>query len=350
MNLNEIMILISVLILIIFILFIDLGLFNRKSHVLKFKEAIIWSIIWISLGVMFYLALLARGELLHGINNQEQLKEFILKYHNNLNPDKLSFEENINLYRHNLALEFITAYFIEYSLSADNLFVILMIFLSFGLREKFYKRILFWGILGAIVTRFIFIFISSALIQNFEWIMYIFGSLLLFTGGKMLLTKKRDESVNINNHVIVKLSSKIFNTFPRMIGQRFYVFKKGKFMFTPLIVVLLVVEFSDIVFAVDSVPAVFAATRDPIIVFFSNVFAIIGLRSLFFVIVNALNKFRYLNKGISILLIFVGFKMLAGKLFDNAGFSNGFTLLIIFIILAVTIILSILKKQDSKIS
>ena len=158
----------------------------------------------------------------------------------------------------------------------------------------------------------------------------------------MLFTKNKKEKIDTQNHPIVKISTRLFNVIPRLVGQRFYVFKKGKFLFTPLMVILLVVEFTDIVFAVDSVPAVFAVTQDLLIVFFSNIFAILGLRSLFFIFANAMNKFKYLNIGIAILLVFVGFKMLAKDFLERHGFTVAYSLYIIFIILLLSILTSLL--------
>jgi tellurite resistance protein TerC len=342
----EIISFIFFLIFIIGFLFIDLGILNRKSHEISFKQAFLWTLIWVSLSLGLYLLILTKGELLHGITTNDKLMEITQKYHNHLKFENNNFDSNIDIYRKNLALEYITGYLIEYSLSTDNVFVILLIFISFGLKEKFYRRVLFWGIIGAIVMRFIFIFITSALIMSFSWILYLFGAFLLYTGIRMFISKEKDEKIDTHHHPIVKLTARFLRVIPRMVGQRFYIYKNRKLMFTPLLVVLLVVEFSDVVFAVDSVPAVFSVTNDPFIVFFSNVFAILGLRSLFFLVAKAMNRFRYLKKGISSLLVFVGLKMLIPHEYLTAiNYKTSYFLIIIILILGITIIASLLKPR-----
>lgn len=333
------------LVFIFSILLIDLGIFDKRGHVLSLKEATSWTILWVSLAIGFYFVLVYKGDILHNIEDNDKLGIVINKYHPSLASkiEGKSLEEAINIYNKNLALEYISGYLIEYSLSADNIFVIIMIFMSFGISPKYQKRVLLWGIIGAVVMRFIFIFVVSALIQEFFWILYVFGGFLIITGIKMFMNRNKTERIDTHKHPVVKFMSKFFRIYPRLVGQRFYIVRNKKLMFTPLFVVLLVIEFSDVIFAVDSVPAVFAVTRDPYIVFFSNVFAILGLRSLFFLISNLMNKFRYLKVGLSALLVFVGMKMIFHHLLDDIGFTTSHSLFIILGILATSIIWSLLS-------
>lgn len=339
---NEVIFFITFLIFIFIVLFIDLGIFDKHSHKISLKEALVWTIIWVSLSFAFYFFLRIKGNLLHGIDSLEELNVKIKENSHLINISGLSLDEAIKVYNKNLSLEYITGYLIEYTLSIDNIFVILMIFISFNVNEKHYKRVLFWGILGAIIFRFIFIFISSALIHKFDWMFYVFGAILLFSGIKMFLERNKQEKVNVQNHPVVKFTSKYFNIFPRFVGEHFFIKKGKKIMLTPLALVLIIIEFSDVIFAVDSVPAIFSVTKDPYIVFFSNIFAILGLRSLFFLIVHVINLFRFLKIGISFLLIFIGFKLIFHSWLKTIGFSTEYSLYIVSTILFGSIILSII--------
>jgi tellurite resistance protein TerC len=285
----------------------------------------------------------------HGIYDYDKLIKVASKYNVHLRFDNLSFNEALILYRSNQALEFITGYLVEYALSVDNIFVMMLIFSSFGVREKYYKKVLFWGILGAIVMRFAFIFSGSALISRFEWILLLFGVLLVYTGGKMFFSKEEDESIDPDKHPVVRFATKYFPVFPKYVKDYFLVRKKGKLMITPLFVVLLIVEFTDLIFAIDSVPAVFAVTKDPYIVFFSNIFAILGLRSMFFFLANVLPLFHYLKTGLAFLLIFIGLKMLLHDWLNNIGFTTAHSLFIIVGILGSSIIGSLLFPPKHKI-
>ena len=185
MNTQEIVILFCFLILITFILIVDLGVFHKKNHEVSFKEALGFTTLWVTLALIFWGLIYFHGDWIHGLENFEDLKNLVNKYGHPIKLVENDFEKSLSIYRQNLGLEFITGYIIEYSLSVDNIFVILMIFYSFGVKKIYYHRVLFWGILGAIIMRFLFIFISSALIQQFAWILYLFGALLVFTGIKM---------------------------------------------------------------------------------------------------------------------------------------------------------------------
>lgn len=348
MTTNELTFFTSFLIFILALLFFDLGLFNRKSHSLKFKEAVIWTIIWVCFALGFYVFLRFFGDEIHGIKNIEELKQITQSYQHSINIDNLNFNDAISIYNNNLSLEFITGYLIEYALSIDNIFVIIMIFISFGVESKYYKRVLFWGIFGAIIMRFIFIFVSSALINQFAWILYVFGALLVFTGIKMFIDRNKKSEVNTEKHPVVRFASKYFNVSKQFDGHKFFTKIDGKKVVTPLFIVLLVVEFSDVIFAVDSVPAIFSITKDPYIVFFSNIFAIIGLRSLFFLIINIIDKFRFLKIGLSVLLVFIGAKMFVHSYLKLIGFTTAHSLIVVLLILSTSIILSVVIPVKNK--
>jgi tellurite resistance protein TerC len=346
---NEIIIFCSFLIFIFLMLGIDLGVFNKRSHALSFREAIIWTTIWVGISVLFWLVIRFFGHELHGLDSLDKIQGNIDKYHHAISIANLTLDDAIQLYNRNLSLEYLTGYLIEYSLSVDNIFVIILIFLSFGIQSRYFKKVLFWGILGAIIMRFIFIFAASALIQRFAWFLYLFGILLVFLGIKMaweFFTSKHEETIDTKKHVVVRLVSKFFSVSHEDHGSRFWIVEKGKFFITPLFIVLIVIEFSDVLFAVDSVPAVFSVTRDPFIVFFSNIFAILGLRSLFFLVMNVMGYFRFLKLGLGILLAFVGVKMLVHIPLSARG-SFG----VIVGILAFFIILSLIfPEKNSKVA
>ncbi len=348
MHSSELIFFLAFLGLILLILFLDLGVFDKHSHKVKFQEAITWTVVWVSLALGFFFFLRFEGHLLHGIDSIELLKQKIATNSHPIKIDGLNFEKALSLYDANLSLEFITGYIIEYTLSIDNIFVIFMIFFSFNVKEIHYKRVLFWGILGAIVFRFIFIFLSSALIHKFSWMFYIFGAILLYSGIKMFMNRNKEEKVDAQHHPVVKFASKYFKLFPRFVGENFFVKKNKRLYITPLFLVLLIVEFSDIIFAVDSVPAIFSVTKDAYIVFFSNIFAILGLRSLFFLIVHIINIFRFLKIGISLLLVFIGFKLIFHTWLKDVGFTTQHSLYIVLGILIGSILVSIAfpaKKQ-----
>ncbi len=322
-------------------LFIDIGIFNKEAKEVGFKNALYWTIGWISLSLIFWGVIYLFGDHIHGIEegNIGQLKDIIARYNHPINTDTTDFYYLLGKYKQNLGLEYITGYLIEYALSIDNIFVMVMIFYSFNLDKKYYHKVLFWGILGAIVMRFMFIFISSALIQQFTWILYGFGLLLIFTGFKMFIDRNKDEKIDTSEHKIVRLASKVFRVDEHYNGPNFIIRKDGKLYVTTLFVILLVIEFTDVIFAVDSVPAIFSITQDPYIVYFSNIFAIIGLRSLFFLIQNIIEKFRFLKIGLSVLLIFIGLKML---IHDYYKIETMHSLLGVVSIIGISIILSIL--------
>lgn len=338
---------------ILFVLFLDLLVIGRKSHELSFRESLVWSIVWISLGLLFFVFLWFFGHIIHGVDNPEQYTHIIDLHSHPLpayDPQK-GIEYFITLYNHNLAFEYLTGYVLEKSLSVDNIFVIILIFSSFGIELKYYKKVLFWGIIGAIVLRFLFIFVTGALIHEFDWILYIFGAFLVFSGAKIMLSGVKEEKIDNEKHPVVKLASRFFRVTPRHHGN-FFERIGGKLFITPLFIVLLMVEFSDVVFAVDSIPAIFSVTIDPYIVFFSNIFAILGLRSLFFLVIKVIKIFRFLSYAISFLLVFIGVKIFLHSYIYEWGFTTKHSLIIVFSIIALGIILSVIipEKKNKKIS
>jgi tellurite resistance protein TerC len=282
---------------------LDLGVFHRKAHTVSIKESTTWSVIWVSLAMIFNLGVyLAWG--------QEK------------------------------ALEFLTGYVIEKSLSVDNLFVFLMIFQYFATPAEYQHRILFWGILGALVLRAIFIAAGAALISNFHWMIYVFGAFLVFTGIKMYL--QGDEKLEPEKNPVVRLFERCMPISKRYHGQKFFIREGGKIHATLLMIVLIVIETTDVIFAVDSIPAIFAITQDPFIVYTSNVFAILGLRALYFMLAGAMEMFTYLKLGLSFVLAFVGAKMM---LVDVYKIPIGVSLSVIGGVLALSVIASLAMQQ-----
>lgn len=329
---------------------LDLGVFGKKNEIVSLKQAGVMSVIWVSFALLFYSLIYNYGHLLHGITTFEQLELVTQNHHHQIQLLPANFEGSLAIYNHNLSLEFITGYLIEYALSVDNIFVIVLIFAAYNVDKRYYHRVLFWGILGAVVMRFVFIFLGASLITQFEWILYVFGAFLLYTGVSMLVAGGGDDAIDTENHQVVKFASKYFSVHPKFEGSKFFVKIDGKKLITPLFVVLLIIEFTDLIFAVDSIPAIFAVTKDPYIVFFSNIFAILGLRSMFFLLMNIIHKFHYLKIGLAFILSFIGAKMLAEKWLHEWGFSNAMSLYIIIGILVISTVASLLfpKKQFVK--
>ena len=344
---NEYLFFGSFLLFITLMLSIDLGVFNKKDHKVSMKEAATMSFIWVSFAIGFYFILLTEGEVLHDISSFAQLEQITAQHFHNITLIPGNYAESLAHYKQNLALEFLTGYVIEYALSVDNIFVMVLIFSAFNVDEKYYHRVLFWGIVGAVIMRFIFIFLGSTLINEFGWILYIFGAFLIYTGAMMFISREDDEKIDTENHKVVRFTSKYFSVYPEYVGNKFFIKINGKRMVTPLFVVLLIVEFTDLIFAVDSIPAIFAVTKDPYIVFFSNIFAILGLRSMFFLLVNVIHKFHYLKTGLAFLLVFIGIKMLAHHWLTLWGFTTMHSLFIILGILTASVVASLVfpKKR-----
>lgn len=255
---------------------LDLGVFNRKAHVISVKEALIWSAVWISLAGLFGLGL-------------------------------LYFEGK------QIALEFFAGYLIEKSLSVDNLFVFILLFTYFRVEPMLQHKVLYWGILGALIMRAALIVVGALLIAKFHWIIYVFGAFLIFTGVKMALSKEEEDEVKEN--FVVKLFRRFFPVVHEYHGAKFFIKQNGRSFATPLFIVLIIVETTDLVFALDSIPAIFAVSQHPFIVYTSNVFAILGLRSLYFALAGVMNMFHYLKIGLAVILSFVGLKMVLSDIY-----------------------------------
>ena len=327
------------LVFIIAVLLVDLLLIGRKVHIISMREAAIWSAIWVAMGISFYFVILHFGHILHGIESLEHLHEIVGRYNPYLEFKTDTFAEMLSEYKKSQAINYISGYFIEKTLSIDNIFVMLMILQSFSVPHKDYKLVLFWGILGAIVLRFVFIFAGVAIIHRFEWVLFVFGGFLLYQGLKIFLEKEK-KGKDPKDSWLVKYVGRHINIYPDYSKDSFWFRENGKLFFTPLILVLVMIEFSDLVFAFDSIPAVFAVSMDPYIVFFSNIFAILGLRSLFFLIANIVDKFRFLKPGVAILLIFVGLKLLFHSKLSSWGFQPEYSLYFIAFVMVASILLS----------
>jgi tellurite resistance protein TerC len=291
---------------------LDLGVFNRKSHEVSLKEALVWCGVWFALAMGFY-ALIARGMLGNGLGPKE-------------------------------GLEFLTGYIVELCLSVDNVFVFIVIFQYFRVERRYQHRVLFWGILGAVIMRALFIFAGISLINAFHWVIYVFGTFLVYTGAKLAMPKD-EEGLEPEKNPAVKLARRFLPITPNYHGGSFFVRHDHRRYATPMFLVLLVVETTDVMFALDSIPAVIAITRNEFIVFASNIFAILGLRSLYFAVSGIMQLFRYLNIGLAIILVFVGLKMLASHYIDV---SIQLSLGIIGAVLAASILASVLIPQTRK--
>jgi len=336
------------LVVILAVLLFDLLVVGRPTHVVETKEALMWSSVWVSLALVFYFVLAFYGHLLHDIDTREKLLLISGKYSPDLHFISNDFHSMLREYRLNMGINYLTGFFIEQTLSIDNVFVILVLLQGFGVQLENYKKVLFWGILGAIVLRFVFIFVGSALVQKFDWILLVFGAFLVYQSIHLLVS--RDHGMkDPQTHPVVRFLSKRIRLIPYYINEKFWTWENGRLFFTPLFVVLVMIEFSDLLFAVDSIPAVFAVTRDPYIVFFSNIFAIIGLRSLFFLLAGLVEKFRFLKHGVSLLLAFVGFKLLLHSWLTEIGFKSWYSLVFIALVLILSISASLLISDPKAV-
>ncbi len=335
-------------VLIVAILLVDLLIFDRHSHEVSIKEALSWTILWIILGLGFGAFLYYHGEFIHGIHNMDDLKRVIQTYDYNVQIIPGDYQASIKLFHKEMAINYITGYLLEKTLSVDNLFVMILIFNAFNVKKIHYKRVLFWGILGAIVLRTIFIFAGAALVLKFRWILYIFGVFLIYSGIKVFF-EKGEERVEPQNHPVIRFLARHFRIFPRFVGEHFFIRRRNKALYaTPLLLVLIFIEFSDIVFAFDSIPAIFSVTLDPYVVFFSNIFAILGLRAMFFLLAKIVDKFYMLQYGVGVLLTFIGIKLLFSEKLHELGFTNIHSLIFILVVLTLSIVLSLIfPKKES---
>ncbi|MBQ9586523.1 MAG: TerC family protein [Bacteroidales bacterium] len=339
------------IVFIIIMLALDLGVFHKKDHEIGIKEAASWTGIWVFLAMLMAVLLYFHAEWVHGISDLDSLMAYASSQPQLLKAIEQAaasggYDAALSVYRSEITEQYLAGYFLEESLSIDNIFVMIMIFVSFGIEKKYYHRVLFWGILGAIVMRFIFIFAVGALVTRLSWILAIFGVILIFSGVKMF-RDKGDEKIDTEKHPAVRFASKHFRVSPTLDGHNFFTKIDGKNYITPLFLVLLVIEFSDVIFAVDSIPAVFSVTTDSYIVYFSNIFAIMGLRSLFFLLSDVTEKFWLLRYGLGALLCFIGLKMIAGEFFD-LHISTMASLGVILGILFGSILLSLAFPKKSK--
>ncbi len=303
---------------VLVMLSLDLGVFHRKSHVVKTPEALAWSAIWISLALCFSFFIYFAYE-----NHW---------FHLGSAPDAVDGAVNGG---RSAVMKYLSGYVVEKSLSVDNIFVIAMLFGFFAVPAVYQHRVLFWGILGALVMRALMILIGATLIARFNWILYVFGVFLIFTAGKMLFAKSGHKNPDTN--ILVRLTRRLFPVTDLFHEEHFMVRKEsGGWALTPLALALIMVEATDLLFAVDSIPAVFAVTADPFLVFTSNVFAILGLRSLYFALASAIQKFRYLKVSLAIVLAVVGGKMLAHDWLKSllGASSNLYLLILLLVILA----------------
>ena len=299
---------------ILVMLALDLFVFHKKDSVVKIKEALLWSAFWIALALVF----------------------------------------NVGVYFYagkQVAFDFFTAYLLEKSLSVDNLFVFILIFGFFKIKPELQHRVLFWGIIGALVMRAIFIFAGVALITKFAWIMYVFGAFLIYTGIHMLF-EKDDKEFDPNKNIVIKLFRKIMPVSDEIVGHKFFIRKNHITYATPLFIALLLIEASDVIFAVDSIPAVLSVTSDVFIVFTSNIFAILGLRSLYFALNGVMGLFRYLKFALAFILSFIGVKMCVNELAKEMSYdfhiSNFVSLGVIVGALTISIIASLIVEKRSK--
>ncbi len=300
-------------VLVLLMLALDLGVFHRHSHVVSTKEAAIWSVVWIGLAMLFNAGIYFFWDVLSPASTYTNSEA---------------------------SLAFFTGYLIEKSLSVDNIFVFVLIFSYFAVPAAYQHRVLFWGIIGALLMRGALIAVGATLLKEFHWIIYIFGAFLIFTGIRMALHK--NEEVHPENNPLIKLLRRIMPVSENYEGDKFFIRRAGKLIATPLLLVLLMVESTDLIFAVDSIPAIFAVTNDPFIVYTSNVFAILGLRSLYFLLANVMDKFQYLKIGLAFVLSFVGIKMV---LVDLYKIPVGISLGVIASILAISVIASLWKAR-----
>jgi tellurite resistance protein TerC len=291
---------------VVALLALDLGVFNRKTHAASPREAALWSAGWITLALAFNL--------------------FIYVWQGS-----------------DVALQFLTGYVLEKSLSVDNIFVFVLLFTAFAVPAAYQHRVLFWGVFGALVLRGILIAVGTALVESFSWVLYLFGVFLIIAG--LRLAAHRTREVHPNQNLLVRLARRLFPVTEGYEGTRFFVRRNGQLLITPLLLVLLVIESSDLLFALDSIPAVFAVTTDPFVVYTSNVFAVLGLRALYFLLAGSVLRFTYLQQGLAAILVLVGVKMLVADLYHvPVALSLG----LIALILTVSIVASLLRGHQQE--
>jgi len=294
--------------IILVLLILDLKVFHRKSSVITIKHSLLWTAFWVALALIFNLG--------------------------------------IWLWKRDtgMSLNFLTCYLIEESLSVDNLFVFLLVFSFFAVPAAYQHKVLFWGIVGAIVLRLAFIEAGATLLNHFEWVFYIFGALLIYAAFRMAFQKEKE--IKPERNPVIRVFRKFFGTTENYEGDRFFIKRFGKYVATPLFIVVIVIETTDLVFAMDSIPAAFSITTDKFIVYTANIFAILGLRSLYFALAGVMPLFHYLKYGLVIVLAFVGIKMILGQ--QNLEIPTGIALVVVVVVLVVAVIASILRNRRNK--
>jgi len=314
---------------VLVMLALDLGVFHREAHEVTFKESLTWSIVWFSLALIFNFLFFKYA----GWKFESDARLLAIP----------GFDAAVAAKQ--VGLEFLTGFIVEKTLAVDNIFVFVVVFTFFAIPLKYQHRVLFFGIIGALVFRIIFIAMGSILLQ-YQWIVIFFGVFLMLTGLKIIFAPEKP--IDPEKNPVIKLFRKFFPVTPTIEGQKFFVRKEGVLYATPLMVALLFIEVSDIIFAVDSVPAIFAITNEPLIVFTSNVFAILGLRALYFMLAGVIHKFRYLKYGLGIVLVFVGLKMAWLNEAFGGKFPITWSLIIIVSIIGASILVSLFKKEKSE--
>ncbi len=316
--------------LVFLLLALDLGVFHRSAHAVSIREAALWSVVWVTLALVFNLGLY-----------------LYMRWHFPLDPRLMAVPgfDPFHAARET-ALEFLAGYVVEYSLSIDNIFVFVVVLSYFRVPPAYQHRVLFFGILGALASRGAFIALGAALLQ-FEWVVWIFGAFLVFTGGR-LMAGGEDAPVEPHERFVIRAFRRRFPVTQHFHGQHFFVRQEGRLHATPLIIALLFLEMTDIVFAVDSVPAIFGLTREPFVVFTSNIFAILGLRNLYFLLAGAVDKFHYLKYGLGVVLVFVGLKMTVLSRLWHGHFPISISLAVIIGVIAASIALSLLFPQKAE--
>ncbi|MCZ2355179.1 MAG: TerC family protein [Bacteroidia bacterium] len=298
-------------IIVVTFLVLDLGVFNKNPHRVSTTAALIQSAALVAVSLSF-------GALIYYFDDQPTA-----------------------------AVEYLSAYVTEYALSVDNIFVIILIMRYFHVSDQYQHKVLFWGILGALIMRGIFIFIGAILIHEFHWILYIFGAFLVFTGAKMLFGKsEEDEEVNLDTNPVLRFSKKFLPFTTVEHGSSFWIRDKGKLLFTPLFMVIILIETTDLIFAVDSIPAVFSISQNEFVVYTSNIFAVLGLRAMFFVLSSVLNKFYLLSRGVSFILIFIGAKMLLELI--NIKIDTILSFIFIISVLVLSVVFSLIFPKQEK--
>ncbi|MBK8203550.1 MAG: TerC family protein [Bdellovibrionales bacterium] len=315
---------------VLVVLALDLGVFHKKAHEVGFKEASVWTTVWIGLALVFNYLFYLYAQ--YQFSTHERYTSI-----SGFDPD---------VQARTTALEFLTGFVVEKSLAIDNIFIFAVVFSYFGIPKVYQHRVLFWGILGALIFRGIFVAMGSVLMQ-YHWVVIFFGALLILTGLKMFFAGTKPQ--NLENNFIVRQLKKVFRVHPQIEGQQFFFKKEGLTYVTPLFLALVFLELTDIIFAVDSVPAIFALTKEPLIVFTSNIFAILGLRSMYFMLAGVMERFAYIKYGLASVLVFVGIKMVWLNEMFGGKFPINWSLMIIAVLIGSSIVASIvIDRQKQK--